>query len=368
MPAIRQSSYRIQCISPPYPVTGWITLEVHSYSGIAESASAFYYQPSLTRAPGSLESSGYGAVPHAMPVMLGPVLAPSLGPVAGGTLVSVTAQNFPNTESLSCRFGAHPYTVIARYLTSRTLECMAPAHPPGQVSLTVSLNGQQFVSLNAEYLFHEIPRVAAIEPGRGPAEGGTLMQIHGDHFSMHAAAIVTCRIGTIAVPATVRDSHKLHCLSPTNPMGFVMVEVSNNLQDFTTSGILFFFVLVSIREVQPHSASQLGGDELAISGTNFMSPHERELYCLVGTSRPVPARWESAQLVTCETQSTRQIGAVPVSLRSNETAFKATTVLILTPRPHVDAIMPAKGPVRGGTKITISGVNLPTGEIWHMPL
>lgn len=80
-----------------------------------------------------------------------------------------------------------------------------------QVAVDVSLNGQQFTSLGATYTYHPNPSIAAIEPHRcvlcldrprppfpvlslipfvaavelhsGPVEGGTLLTLHGHHFS-----------------------------------------------------------------------------------------------------------------------------------------------------------------------------------------
>ena len=123
--------------------------------------------------------------------------------------MTVTGQNFVNIASLSCRFGAAYYTVIARYLTSRTLECVAPPHDAGQVAVQLSLNGQQFVNLGATYLYHEVPIIYAIDPPRGPVEGGTLMEVWGQYFSVHPAATVVCRVGGVTVPATVRSTSRL---------------------------------------------------------------------------------------------------------------------------------------------------------------
>ena len=58
-------------------------------------------------------------------------------------------------------------------------------------------------------------------------------------------------------------------------------------------------------------------------------------------------------------QSTRQAGAVPVSLQSNSTMFKATATLVLLKRPHIEAVAPVRGPQRGGTKVIFRGSDFP---------
>ena len=364
VPATRQSAYRVKCITPTHPATGWVTMEVQSFSGIAESASAFFYQRALSGGrfdPSGVSSgrsdgvSSDGSVPG--------VLTPPLGPVQGGTVVTIVGEHFLSTASLSCRFGTAAYTVIARFLSSRTIECVAPARTAGHVAVDVSLNGQQFISVGALYLFHEVPTIVAVEPNRGPVEGGSVLTINGNHFSRHPVASVTCRMGTLTVAATLRSENNLLCVAPANKVGFIIIEVSNNLQDFSNSRNAFHYQLLSLGQVQPFFASQLGGEELTLFGTYFMPPHQhlQGISCLVGNSDPVVGRWESTTRVTCETQSTRQEGPATISLQASYMLFKETVTLIFLPRPLVEGIAPLRGPVRGGTKLTLYGSDLPTG-------
>ena len=76
--AVRMSSYRIRCSAPPYPVTGWVTIEIHSFGGIAESASAFFYQATIST---SLTEGDQDAENPRTPASGGTALAPPLGPL-----------------------------------------------------------------------------------------------------------------------------------------------------------------------------------------------------------------------------------------------------------------------------------------------
>ena len=60
--------------------------------------------------------------------------------------------------------------------------------------------------------------------------------------------------------------------------GYVAVEVSNNFQDFSRSGVQYLYQLVSVDSVEPHFASQLGGVEVVVRGTHFMPPEEGLLW------------------------------------------------------------------------------------------
>ena len=362
VPAHRLSNYRITCLSPRYPVTGWVGVEVQSFNSTAESASAFFFQASLTQSDANsllsqsggenqdtlLESNGASAFS-----------APASGPIKGGTIISITGNNFLNTESLSCRFGAALYTVVARYLTSRTLECVTPVHPAGLVAVKLSLNGQQFADVGATYLFHELPVVASITPYRGSIQGSSRVLIEGGRY-ITSGSISTCRFGSVTVPATVLSDTSLVCITPTNPPGYVAVEVSNNLQDYSTSGVLYMYHLVSVDSVLPHFVSQLGGTNVQVRGSGFMPPYEGALYCIIGTMSPVIAHWESKNLISCEVQTSRQDGPVPVSVRSNDTLYLSTATLLFTRRPFVHALEPVRGPVRGGTQVILRGYDFST--------
>lgn len=145
-----------------------------------------------------------GYHPHLVPYaaersFLLQVCAPSLWlPLLQQTLLALdlclkcamTGRNFQNSEGLSCRFGLSLYTVGARYLTSRTIECTAPAQRAGSVPLSLSLNGQQFVNIGTAYTYHDPPQVAAIVPLRGPPDGGTLAELHFASNSARATLVL----------------------------------------------------------------------------------------------------------------------------------------------------------------------------------
>jgi hypothetical protein len=179
-------------------------------------------------------------------------------------------------------------------------------------------------------------------------------------FCAQANSTVLCRFGTIGAPASYATDSSLVCISPANPPGFVALEISNNLQDFSLSGVLFLYLSVAIHFVHPHYASQLGGEEVSVHGENFLPPHESPLHCVFGASPPVLARWESSNVLKCEIQPTRHFGAVPVSIKSKGSLYKSTTTLVLLQRPRIDAIIPMRGPRRGGSHVRIRGRNFPT--------
>ena len=80
-------------------------------------------------------------------------LDPSLGPISGGTVVSVKGANFvPVGVALSCRFGA--IVVLAQYVSSSEVHCTSP-----QLEASVS------VAVQVSLFSHQVARYAYSWPG-----------------------------------------------------------------------------------------------------------------------------------------------------------------------------------------------------------
>jgi hypothetical protein len=187
-----------------------------------------------------------------------------------------------------------------------------------------------------------------------------------------------CRFGEVNQPATHLSNSEIRCLSPRGRPGYVAVEVSLNFQDWSTSGVLFQYQLVSVTRAMPGHTSQLGGEEIVVHGTNFMPPNEGSLYCVFGNPMVEPAvlaHWESSRILRCEAPPTRQKGAVPVSIMHKDTLYTSSSVIVFSERPEVLTLHPSRGPVRGGTVVTVTGNNLAStttdrcyfGSIMTMP-
>lgn len=75
----------------------------------------------------------------------------------------------------------------------------------------------------------------------GPHTGGTLLTVIGANF-VNFGAQMMCRFGTLATsPATYLTASTVECVLPPGPVGGVVVEVANNGQDFSRSGIVFTY-------------------------------------------------------------------------------------------------------------------------------
>lgn len=83
--------------------------------------------------------------------------------------------------------------------------------------------------------------VAAILPTNGPVSGSTLVTVTGTKFRSEYTPV--CRFGTVGtVQATYHSGSLFVCLSPAaSGAAAIALEVSNNNQDFSSSGVVFTY-------------------------------------------------------------------------------------------------------------------------------
>ncbi len=108
-------------------------------------------------------------------------ISPASGPVAGGTLVTITGANFTGTTAVN--FGASAATSFT--VNSGTqMTAIAPTHGIGPVNVTVTTAGGTSATIAADdFTYLAVPTVASISPASGPLAGGTSVTITGANFT-----------------------------------------------------------------------------------------------------------------------------------------------------------------------------------------
>ena len=99
---------------------------------------------------------------------------PVAGVRLGGTLVTVFGSGFVGDAATQCRFAL--VAVPARMLSPTQLECTSPLPAvAGYVPVEVSSNGQDYSTTGVHFEYQQPVAVRALEPSRGPIEGGTFV-------------------------------------------------------------------------------------------------------------------------------------------------------------------------------------------------
>lgn len=128
-------------------------------------------------------------------------LSLAVGPIGGGTVITLHGDNLAGGNNCRCRFGGLAHSVLGTVLDARSIMCSAPAHSAMTVFVEVSLNGQQYTHYSVPYTYAE-PAIAQLSPSSGPSAGSTLIFVHGEHLINYTTHLA-CQFGTSEVPATV---------------------------------------------------------------------------------------------------------------------------------------------------------------------
>jgi hypothetical protein len=257
---------------------------------------------------------------------------PPLGPSEGGALVRIIGSGFLPSFETQCRFGG--ITVPATWVDSTIVMCTAPKHNAGTVPLEITVNGLDFTDNSLAFTYHPPLSMSFIEPVSGPAlAAGTAVTVRGTGF--FNSSLLSCRFGDIAVPAIYISLTEIKCYTPPITEGLkwerlvdhvttyphpimgsrrlfpsaavfpfflsrlVAVDVSDNAQEYTQSGLRFLYQAdARVEAVFPRSGRDTGTIPLFIYGRNYVN--STALKCRIGVSTS-PAVFISTKLVMCFT-------------------------------------------------------------------
>ena len=165
---------------------------------------------------------------------------PVAGPRYGGTLVALVGERLDLGSDPRCAFGPPdrtgplrddvlrpgredgPTIVQATFVHEALLRCHAPNHTAGTVTVTISLNSQQYVPSDyrngTEFVYYEPHAVLSLSPNTGSAEGGTVVTLSGARLRDFAPHPVLCRFGSAVTGALAVTTHlandTLLCIAP----------------------------------------------------------------------------------------------------------------------------------------------------------
>jgi len=194
---------------------------------------------------------------------------PTRGAVRGGTRVTMEGVNFPSTGRVVCKFGTTPVAALRR--TATQVVCASPALRAGMSTVEVSVNKQDFTMTGLQFQYAAMPLILGISPKTGPMFGGTLIAVHGDHFTAESNDEGTqCRFASNSTSEAITyvvSSRLLRCEVPEGDLGNAHIELSINSLD-TTSDLQMFRLLPppDVEGVYPLAGSEAGGGIVAVQG------------------------------------------------------------------------------------------------------
>ncbi len=191
------SATSITCTAPPGPVGAAAVVVTNPDTQISNATVTFAYAP-----------------PPAITTV-----APSKGPVAGGTALIISGSAFQAGATVTVGGKAATSVVVS----ATSISCVTPSGAAGPVSVVVTNPDSQFASRGFTYQGSG-PTIGAVRPALAPASGGTPLTITGTGFLASSVTIG----GAPATSVVVVTSTSITCVSPPGTPGAANVVVTNN--------------------------------------------------------------------------------------------------------------------------------------------
>eukprot|EP00966_Prymnesium_polylepis_P088051 2037343-Prymnesium_polylepis.2 len=325
------SSNDLECTLPPALVaqTHSVSVRVKLNGAVSADVLSFTYRPD--------------------PVIR--AITPVTGPVEGGTLVTLFLQDYPLAESvhMRCKFGSEFLTPII--VAANEVQCITPpAMIAAAVLVQISSNGQDFAGSVVEFQYEPVATIRSIWPTHGISEGGTHIQVYGVGFSERASQLgyLRCRFNlTEIVPAFV-DAEHIVCISPASPIGAASVEVSNNLQQFSDSGVVFTFLSSRLMQLTPAIGPVSGGTVVTVTLQRL--PPMLNTQCSFGGAT-VEASFRLPTQLVCISPAPAMHGAVDFVVSSAGMGHEASIPFQYHREIVFSGLVPLWGPRAGGSQV-----------------
>jgi hypothetical protein len=285
-------------------------------------------------------------------------ISPDSGPLAGGTVVTITGTGFSTTAS-TVDFGTGAGTSVT---CASATSCVAtsPAGSAGAVDVTVSVGGIASATGTADkftYTSSSGPSVTSVSPNSGPLAGGTVVTITGTGFSTTGTTVDFGSVAGTTVTCAVTTS--CSAISPAGSAGAVDVTVTTGGATSAT-GTADKFTYTSgpaIVSVIPNSGPLAGGTVVTIAGTGFATTGTTVDF---GTVAGTAVTCSSTSCVATSPAGTAGAVDVTVTGGGNTSIVGTEDKFTYTSGPAIASISPDSGPLAGGTVVTISGTGFST--------
>jgi|GEM_PF-710395 len=198
------SDTQITAVVPPQ-AAGTVDVQVTNYTGTSAAGSADHFTYSNAIAPTVT------------------ALSTNNGPLAGGTIITVTGTNFTGATGVS--FGASAATSFVIY-SDTAIVATAPAGSAGTIDVTVTTYSATSGTSSADqFSYLTVPAItASVSPGNGSTSGGTGVTITGTSFLGTTGVTFG---GVAASSFTIVSNTSITATSPAHSGGPVDIRVTN---------------------------------------------------------------------------------------------------------------------------------------------
>jgi len=287
-----ESPTQITATSPAAAAAGTVDVTVTTPGGIT--------------ATGPADRFTYDPVPSVT------ALDPDEGPQTGGTSVAITGTGFTSTSTVD--FGASEATGV-EFESPTSMTATAPAGS-GEVHVTVkSAGGTSAEDAASLFVYDPVPSLGKIEPGEGPAGGGTGVTITGTGFTDAASVSFGSKVsGAVKVssPTSLTATAPPAPPGPPEPVTVdVRVSTAGGTSATSKADQFLYQPLPWVGSVEPGEGPAAGGTPVTITGERF-TPGSKVSF---GSSPATGVKFNSSTSIT----ATSPAGSGKVSVRVTTT-------------------------------------------------
>jgi hypothetical protein len=315
-------------------------------------------------------TGGFSFLPSAAPAPTLSAVAPSAGPVTGGTVAVLSGSGFDADAVLVV--GGRPAEQVER-ADDHTLTAHLPEGNDGTVDVTVTNHDGQSATAHAAYTATAAPpgappRIHGVTPAAGALEGGAVVLItsEGLSFSPGAQVIIGGRPAT-----TSPQAGALAAILPAGVRpGAVDVAVTNpdGQSDVLSAGFVYYVAAPLLSGVTPACGPAGGGTDLILAGRGFRpgaaatvggAPLAGLVRLDAGTLRGTTSAGGPGPVDVLVVNQDGQQDTLGGAFTFTDAAHPCpgVTQVDLT----LQRILPTSGPLTGGTVITLMGSGFTAG-------
>lgn len=280
---------------------------------------------------------------------------PSQGYITGGTDISIVLGHLRHiaNRNMRCKIGE---TFVPATISRSVISCLSPANSPGHVLVLLMLDGEIHPLASGSFEYVDEPMIESLHPNIASVDGGTPVVLGGSGFQ----GLTHCRFNDHVVPVDVlSDDSRVVCLSPESDFAKdVIVQVTHNGQDFSSSGVAFSYrTNPTLRDLMPsYGGANTGGKTVYIAGSNF-SPSPL-LSCRFG-ALIVEATFISESMLSCKTPPMK-LGKVSLAISLNRVEFVSSELFYHSINlPQMSSMHPRVGVLSGNTTVMFNTTALP---------
>ncbi|MHB1090641.1 MAG: IPT/TIG domain-containing protein, partial [Ilumatobacteraceae bacterium] len=226
--------------------------------------------------PGGSTTSTDGFTYVAVPTITS--MAPSSGPIAGGTAVTITGTNLTDTKAVM--FGDTAGTSIT-VVSETTITVVIPKKVAGLVDVVLTTPDGSATSTDG-FTYVAVPTITSMAPLGGSIAGGTTVTITGTNLTDTKAVMFG---GTAGTSLTNESAESIAVVTPAKAAGAVAVVVTGSGGTVTASDAFMFSAAPSISANAASSVVQLAVPT-KVDGENN-APTEPDFFALSADSEVV---------------------------------------------------------------------------------